>query len=229
MADVFDKFTEQARKVLQRAQEEAQRLNHSDVGTEHLLLGLIRERDGLAGRVLNGLGASLPKVRAQVEFVIGRGELPTPPEVGLTPRAKRVIELAIAEARRLRHRVIGSEHLLLGILREGEGIGIGVLESMGIAPARIREALERVMAGGAPPAAGKAEPPSWPDLGTPQGRAEDQLPWWSGTPVDAARDAGGWLRRLPRERPEVVELAKLAALGLIWVELRRIAGRLPKW
>ena len=119
--DRFDKFTERARKVLTLAQDEAQRFNHNYIGTEHLLLGLVREGDGVAARVLENLGVELNKVRTAVEFIIGRGDRPVVGEIGLTPRAKRVIELAVDEARRLGHNYIGTEHLLLGLVREGEG------------------------------------------------------------------------------------------------------------
>src|SRR5438093_423252 len=127
MADRFDKFTERARRVLTLAQEEAQRFNHNYIGTEHLLLGLVREGEGVAARVLENMNVELSKVRTAVEFIIGRGDRPVVGEVGLTPRAKRVIELAIDEARRLGHNYIGTEHLLLGLVREGEGIAAGVL------------------------------------------------------------------------------------------------------
>ncbi len=128
MNDKFDKFTERARKVLSLAQEEAQRFNHNYIGTEHLLLGLVREGDGVAAKVLNNLGVELNKVRSAVEFIIGRGDRMVLGEIGLTPRAKKVIELAVDEARRLGHHYIGTEHLLLGLVREGEGIAAGVLE-----------------------------------------------------------------------------------------------------
>ncbi len=100
MADRFDKFTERARRVLTLAQEEAQRFNHNYIGTEHLLLGLVREGDGVAAKVLSNLGVELSKVRSAVEFIIGRGDRAAAGEIGLTPRAKKVIELAVDEARR---------------------------------------------------------------------------------------------------------------------------------
>jgi ATP-dependent Clp protease ATP-binding subunit ClpC len=130
--DRFDRFTERARKVLSLAQEEAQRFKHNYIGTEHLLLGLIREEEGVGARVLNSLGADADKVRKAIEFIIGRGDRIVLGEVGLTPRSKKVIELAVDEARSLGHHYIGTEHLLLGLLREGEGIAAGVLESLGI-------------------------------------------------------------------------------------------------
>ncbi len=145
MADKFDKFTERARRVLTLAQEEAQRFNHNYIGTEHLLLGLVREGDGIAARVLNNLGVQLPKVRSAVEFIIGRGETMIMGEIGLTPRAKKVIELAVDEARRLNHQYIGTEHLLLGLVREGEGIAAGVLESLGVSLEKLRAQVIQVL------------------------------------------------------------------------------------
>ncbi|MCC6237771.1 MAG: ATP-dependent Clp protease ATP-binding subunit [Dehalococcoidia bacterium] len=146
MADRFDKFTERARRVLTLAQEEAQRFNHNYIGTEHLLLGLVREGDGVAAKVLSNLGVELNKVRSAVEFIIGRGDRSTSGEIGLTPRAKKVIELAVDEARRLNHSYIGTEHLLLGLVREGEGIAAGVLESLGVNLERVRTETQRILA-----------------------------------------------------------------------------------
>ncbi|HAX24587.1 MAG TPA: NDP-hexose 4-ketoreductase, partial [Chloroflexi bacterium] len=145
MADKFEKFTERARKVLTLAQEEAQRFNHNYIGTEHLLLGLVREGDGVAARVLSNMGVQLPKVRSAVEFIIGRGETVIMGEIGLTPRAKKVIELAVDEARRLNHHYIGTEHLLLGLVREGEGIAAGVLESLGVNLEKVRAQVMQVV------------------------------------------------------------------------------------
>jgi ATP-dependent Clp protease ATP-binding subunit ClpA len=134
----FDKFTERSRKVLSLAQEEAQRFQHSYIGTEHLLLGLVREREGVAAKVLQNLGVKLPKVRSAVEDIIGRGDRIVLGEIGLTPRSKKVIELAVDEARRLNHHYIGTEHLLLGLVREGEGIASGVLQGFGLDLQRVR-------------------------------------------------------------------------------------------
>lgn len=136
--DRFDKFTERARKVLSLAQEEAQRFQHNYIGTEHLLLGLVREGEGVAAKVLNKLGVELVKVRESVEFIIGRGDRIVLGEIGLTPRAKKAIQLSVDEARRMNHHYIGTEHLLLGLLREGEGIGAGVLASLGVNLERAR-------------------------------------------------------------------------------------------
>jgi len=143
--DRFDKFTDRARKVLTLAQDEAQRFNHNYIGTEHILLGLVREVEGVAARVLRKMDVELAKVRTAVEFIIGQGNQAVVGEVGLTPRAKRVIELAIDESRGLGHNYIGTEHLLLGLVREGEGIAAGVLESLGVNLDKVRHEVIRVL------------------------------------------------------------------------------------
>lgn len=145
----FDHFDEQARKVLSLAQEEAQRFQHNYIGTEHLLLGLVRGgNDTTAGRVLYGLGVDLNMVRNSVETIIGRGDRIVLGEIGLTPRAKKVIEFAVEEARQLQHDRVGTEHLLLGLIREGQGIAAGVLESLGVKLENARKAvLEAVKTG----------------------------------------------------------------------------------
>ena len=132
------------------AQEEAQRFQHNYIGTEHLLLGLVREGEGVAAKVLSNLGVELNKVRSAVEFIIGRGDRIVLGEIGLTPRAKKVIELAVDEARRLNHHYIGTEHLLLGLVREGEGIAAGVLESLGVNLEKVRSQTIQVLSQGAP-------------------------------------------------------------------------------
>jgi ATP-dependent Clp protease ATP-binding subunit ClpC len=148
MASRFEKFSERARRVLTLAQEEAQNFNHSYIGTEHILLGLLREDEGVGAKVLANLGVSLSKARSAVEFIIGRGEKPVTGEIGLTPRAKRVIELAIDEARHLGHNYIGTEHLLLGLLREGGGVAADVLDSFGITLEQARTESLRVLGEG---------------------------------------------------------------------------------
>jgi ATP-dependent Clp protease ATP-binding subunit ClpC len=145
MASRFEKFSERARRVLTLAQEEAQHFNHTYIGTEHILLGLLREDEGVGAKVLTNLGVSLNKARSAVEFIIGRGDKPTAGEIGLTPRAKRVIELAIDEARHLGHNYIGTEHLMLGLLREGGGVAADVLDSFGITLERTRTETLRVL------------------------------------------------------------------------------------
>ena len=145
MGSRFEKFSERARRVLSLAQEEAQRFNHNYIGTEHILLGLVRETEGVAARVLSSLSVDLAKVRSAVEFIIGRGEKPAQGEIGLTPRAKKVVELAVDEARRMNHTYIGTEHLLIGLLREGEGVAAGVLESLGVSLDKVRSETHRIL------------------------------------------------------------------------------------
>ena len=149
--DRFDKFTDRARKVLSLAQEEAQRFQHNYIGTEHLLLGLVREGEGVAAKVLSNLGVELNKVRDAVEAIIGRGDRIVLGEIGLTPRAKKVIELAVDEAHRLNHHYIGTEHLLLGLVREEEGIAAMALQSLGVNLEKVRTQTIQVLSqSGAP-------------------------------------------------------------------------------
>jgi len=145
MATGFERFSESARKVLTRAQGEAQRLGHNYIDTEHLLLGLTQQESGVASKVLANLGISQSKVQSAVEFLIGKGQKPsTTDEVGLAPRAKKVIEFAIDEARRLNASYIGAEHILLGLLRENEGIAHTVLENLGVTLDKARDEVNRV-------------------------------------------------------------------------------------
>jgi ATP-dependent Clp protease ATP-binding subunit ClpC len=145
MADKFDRFTKRARRVLTLAQEEAQRLNHNYIGTEHLLLGLVREDNGVAVRVLRELGVEPKQIRERIERTVGRGQRAMYGKLSLTPRTKRVIELAVDEARRLGHHYIGTEHLLLGLVREGEGVAVDVLKGLGISLEKVRSQTARVM------------------------------------------------------------------------------------
>ncbi len=145
MSTGFERFSEGARRVLTRAQGEAQRLGHSYIDTEHILLGIAGEESGVAAKVLSNLGMSTGKIQAAVEFVIGKGEhRATGGEVDLARRAKRAIEFAVDEARRLNSSYIGVEHLLLGLLRESEGVAFSVLESLGITLERTRDEVSRV-------------------------------------------------------------------------------------
>jgi ATP-dependent Clp protease ATP-binding subunit ClpC len=131
VTDRFEKFSEPARKVLTQAQEEAQRLKHNYIGTEHLLLGLVRESDGVAAKALNSLGFELDKVRSTVEVIIGQGPNLVAGALSLTPRVKKVLELAVDEARQLKQDQVNTEHLLLAIVREGEGIAADILSRGG--------------------------------------------------------------------------------------------------
>jgi len=142
---MFERFTDRARRVLVLAQEEARLLNHSFIGTEHLLLGLIHEGDGIAAKTLESLGISLEAVREGVEEAIGPAGSATssPP---FTPRAKKVLELSLREAIQLGHHYIGTEHILLGILREGEGVAAQVLVSLGADLSQVRQHVVELLA-----------------------------------------------------------------------------------
>ena len=171
MASRFEKFSERARRVLALAQEEATQFNHNYIGTEHILLGLIRESEGVAAKVLVNLKADTQKIRSAVEFIIGKGDKPTTGEIGLTPRAKKVIELAVDEARKQSHHYIGTEHLLIGLMREGDGIGANVLESLELSLDVIRDETQNVLSktassGGQSqgPVSGKSKSSSTPTL-----------------------------------------------------------------
>jgi ATP-dependent Clp protease ATP-binding subunit ClpC len=145
---VFERFTDRARRVLTLAQEEASALNHSFIGTEHILLGLIEEGEGLGARALRSLGMTTEDVRAKVEEIVG-GSVSTP--VGsppFTPRSKKVLELALREALQLNHGYIGTEHILLGLVREGNGVATTVLVDLGVELGRVRQAVNNLMTGG---------------------------------------------------------------------------------
>lgn len=143
----FDRFTESARRVLGLAQEEASRLNHSYMGTEHLLLGLSRlDEDDPAQKVLREFGIRTASIRDAVMFIVGRGDHPVS-DIGLTPRSRKVIELAVAGAREFNHHYLGTEHLLLGLVDEHEGIAAGVLESLGVNAENVRSAIKQVLLG----------------------------------------------------------------------------------
>jgi ATP-dependent Clp protease ATP-binding subunit ClpC len=159
---MWEPFTERARRSIVLAQEEAQRLGNNYIGTEHILLGIISEGESLAAKVLENLGVNLAKVRQEVEAIVGRGGQTVQQEMVFTPRAKRVIELAFEEARQLNHNYIGTEHLLLGLIREGEGVAARVLTNLGVDPAKVRVQTTSLLgAEGQPPAPkGKSKTPT---------------------------------------------------------------------
>jgi len=150
MPKKFERFTERARRVMVLAREEAQRLNHDHIGTEHLLLGVIGEGEGVAAKVLTNLGLPLAKVRIQVESALTKGEHPVEGDIDLAPAAKKAIELAADEARQFGHHYVGTEHLLLGLLREGEGIAATALQGLGLTLEAADAEVERVLATPAP-------------------------------------------------------------------------------
>ncbi len=145
MATCFERFSEGARKVLARAQIEAQRLGHNFIDTEHILLGIVAEETGVAAKVLINLGIPLKKVQAAVEFVVGKGDRQTTGDISLAPRAKKVIELAVDEARHFNSNYIGTEHLLLGLLRGKDGVASNVMDSLGITMEKTREEVTKTM------------------------------------------------------------------------------------
>jgi ATP-dependent Clp protease ATP-binding subunit ClpC len=144
---MFERFTDRARRVVVLAQEEARLLNHNYIGTEHLLLGLIHEGEGVAAKALESLGISLEAVRAQVEEIIGQGQSAPTGHIPFTPRAKKVLELSLREALQLGHNYIGTEHILLGLIREGEGVAAQVLVKVGASLDRVRQQVIQLLGG----------------------------------------------------------------------------------
>jgi ATP-dependent Clp protease ATP-binding subunit ClpC len=144
---MFEGFTDRARRVVVLAQEEARVLNHNYIGTEHLLLGLLGEAEGVAAKALESLGISLAAVRQQVEEIIGQGQQAPAGHISFTPRAKKVLELANREARALGHNYIGTEHILLGLIREGDGVAAQVLVKLGADLNRVRQQVIQLLHG----------------------------------------------------------------------------------
>jgi hypothetical protein len=157
---MFERFTDRARRVVVLAQEETRMLNHHYIGTEHILLGLIRDGEGVAARALESLGISLQAVRQQVEKIIGQGQQAPSGHIPFTPRAKKVLELSLRESRQLGHGYIGTEHILLGLIREGEGVAAQVLVRLGADLNRVRQQVIQLPGQrGTEPAAGGMGPP----------------------------------------------------------------------
>jgi len=144
---VFERFTDRARRVVVLAQEEARMLNHDYIGTEHILLGLIHEGDGIAYRALSEMGISLTVVRGAIQQIIGEGQRAPTGHIPFTPRAKKVLELSLREALQLGHNYIGTEHILLGLVREGEGVAAQVLQKYGASMDRVRQAVISLLSG----------------------------------------------------------------------------------
>src|SRR5688572_18097757 len=151
---MFERFTDRARRVVVLAQEEARMLNHNYIGTEHILLGLIHEGEGVAAKALESLGISLDGVRQQVEEIIGQGQQAPSGHIPFTPRAKKVLELSLREALQLGHNHIGTEHILLGLIREGEGVAAQVLVKLGADLNRVRQQVIQLLSGSPTTAAG---------------------------------------------------------------------------
>src|SRR6266446_6902584 len=161
---MFERFTDASRRVVVLAQEEARILNHDYIGTEHILLGLLREGEGVAAKALESLGISLEAVRQHVGKITGQGQQAPAGHVPFTPRAKKVLELSLREALQLGHNYIGTEHILLGLIREGEGVAAQVLVKLDADPSRIRQQVIQLLQGsqGKEPAAAGAPPETAP-------------------------------------------------------------------
>ena len=144
---MLERFTDRARRVVKLAEEEARRLDHNYIGTEHLLLGLIREGEGVAAKALESLGISLDAVRQQVEEIIGRGQQAPFDVIPFTPRSKKVLELSLRESQQLGHNYIGTEHILLGLIREGDGVAAQVLVKLGADLNRVRQQVIQLLHG----------------------------------------------------------------------------------
>ena len=192
---MFERFSDRARRVVVLAQEESRRLNHNYIGTEHLLLGLTSEREGVAAQVLLSLGVSLDAVRTQVEEIIGRGDDSPAGHIPFTPRSKKVLELSLREALALGHNYIGTEHILLGLIREGEGVAAQVLVKLG---ADLPVVRDRVIT-----ALGAMQPPPTPSMRALQldiifaSELLDRIR----TAADAAgQSVGEWLSDAARQR-----------------------------
>ena len=161
---MFERFTDRARRVVVLAQEEARMLEHNYIGTEHILLGLLHEGEGVAAQALEKLGVPLDDARARVEKIIGRGESAPVSHIPFTPRAKKVLELSLRESQSLGHNYIGTEHLLLGLVREGEGVAAKVLEIMGVELNGVRQAVVGLLSGFEPRAEAAITRPE-PEIG----------------------------------------------------------------
>ena len=194
---MFERFTDRARRVVVLAQDEARTLNHDYIGTEHLLLGLLREEGGVAAQVLNANGVTLEDMRSKVETAVGPGPRPIAGEIGLTPKGKKVIEEGVAEARRMKHHWIGTEHLLLGLLAITDGLALSLLVTTNIElPDKLREGVMQRLA----ELGQSAAPPSTRKDNVISCRVDDELLEIIDALVDAGirstrSDAAGWLMR----------------------------------
>jgi ATP-dependent Clp protease ATP-binding subunit ClpA len=235
---MFERFTDRARRVVVLAQEEARMLDHNYIGTEHLLLGLIHEGEGVAAKALEAMGISLDAVRQQVEAIIGRGQQAPSGHIPFTPRAKRVLELSLRESSQLGHNYIGTEHILLGLVREGEGVAAQVLVKLGADLNRVRQMVIQLLA--AHGAEGRPKPRS-----TRAGVIEDVLARldsmdgrltaierWVGMGPDV-RDLDQEIAQLRRDKEAAIESQDFEAAAAIRdAEVRLLAdkaGREKNW
>ena len=225
LVGVFERFTERSRRVLVLAQEEARLLGHNFIGTEHILLGLIREGDGLAANALEALGISLNEARCQVLNTVGSSGRASFGSAPFTPRAKKVLELSLREALQLGHNYIGTEHLLLGLVREGEGVAAGVLNTLGADLSRVRQQVIALLGEGvSPEAAGTGRVDA-------EGTARSAAGWRSYAPITARSEWQEVLARWTGVAPGpglagvVPGALTLAVRGLLWTLAARGATR----
>ena len=200
---MFEQLTERARQVVVLAQEEARTLKHNYIGTEHILLGLLREEEGLAARVLESLDISVERVRAQVVRIVGSGEEVTSGQIPFTPRAKKVLELALREALSLGHNYIGTEHILLGLVRENEGVAARILLDFDAAPQKIRDEVIRMLSGPG---------------GRRQGRGT------SSPPADSS-DLEGQIQTARREKEAAIEAQEFEKAARLREKERKLTNR----
>jgi ATP-dependent Clp protease ATP-binding subunit ClpC len=206
---VFERFTERARQVVVLAQDEARALKHNYIGTEHLLLGLLREEEGLAARVLDSLDVTVEEVRAQVARIVGEGEEVTSGQIPFTPRAKKVLELSLKEALSLGHKYIGTEHVLLGVVRENEGVAARILLDFGADAETLRNEVVRMLSG------------------QPAQRRPRRREAKAGE--EEAVDLGPLEHRLLVVRDELVRVRRRVALGTVLAALAFPAGLFVGW
>ena len=225
---MFERFTDRARRVVVLAQEEARMLNHAHIGTEHLLLGLAHEGQGVAARALEALGISLEAVRREVEEVIGRGERPPSGHIPFTPRAKKVLELSLRESNQLGHEYIGTEHILLGLLREGEGVAAQVLVKMGTDLNRVRHQVIELLhghGGERPPSGKRVRARSGADILDLLDALVQRIERWVGMRPDL-RDLDEGIARVRREKEAAIEAQDFqTAAALRDKERELVAGK----
>ena len=193
---MFEKFTDRARRVVVLAQEEARMLNHNYIGTEHILLGLIHEGEGVAAEALNGVGISLDEVRQQVEEMVGPGRISPSGQIPFTPRAKMVLELSLRESLHMSHNYIGTEHILLGLLREGKGVAAKVLVKLGADLNRVRREVNQLISGGRPDEEMAATPFFFEEATTPPFVAYTKVLGEIGEILSTLRDIAQRVKRI---------------------------------
>jgi ATP-dependent Clp protease ATP-binding subunit ClpA len=220
---MFERFTDRARRVIVLAQEEAAHLNHDYVGTEHLLLGLAHEGQGVAATALESLGIRLEALRSQVEEAIGRGQRAPSGHIPFTPRAKKVLELSLRESQQLGHNYIGTEHILLGLVREGEGVAAQVLVKLGADLARTRQQVIQLLSGYA---GGPEEDPGTPPVPGDLGEVEEQLAQVR-SQKEAAIDAQDFARAAALRDAEKQLLMRLH-LDAVVQEVQRLHGEVQR-